>query len=101
MEAQVSQLILQAGGVGDLADSLLSKLGSLVVLFVVLGAFALLFRVGANRYKKVPPDQALVVYGGGNWRQLRTPPQCGPHRTSEARDERRDDSRTHIEQPLR
>ena len=46
-------------------ESLFSQVGSLVVVFVVLGAFALLFRVGANRYKKVPPDQALVVYGGG------------------------------------
>jgi flotillin len=43
----------------------MTSIGSLVVLFVVLGAFALLLRVGANRYKKVPPDQALVVYGGG------------------------------------
>lgn len=46
-------------------DSLFANLGNLVVVFVVLGAFAMLFRIGASRYKKVPPDQALVVYGGG------------------------------------
>lgn len=57
----MSPLILQAAT----ADLAFSRIGSLVMLFVVLGAFALLLRVGANRYKKVPPDQALVVYGGG------------------------------------
>jgi flotillin len=46
-------------------EPLLGNVGSLVVFFVLLGALAILFRVGASRYKKVPPDQALVVYGGG------------------------------------
>ena len=62
-------LLLSIAAPGDnlaqSADSLFGKVGSLVVIFVVLGALALVFRVGASRYKKVPPDQALVVYGGG------------------------------------
>lgn len=60
----MNPLILLAG-VGEAADALFSRVGSLVVMFAVLGAFALLFRLGASRYKKVPPDEALVVYGGG------------------------------------
>ena len=50
------------------ADSLFGTLmGPLMVLILVVAVMALL-RTGARRYLKVPPEQALVLYGGGKTR---------------------------------
>ena len=63
---------LLAQGIGEqaarTADSLFGTfMGPLMVLILVVAVVALL-RTGARRYLKVPPEQALVLYGGGKTR---------------------------------
>ena len=42
---------------------------ALIILLIVagIGATVIIF---ASRYKKVPPDKAMVVYGGGQWKVI-------------------------------
>jgi flotillin len=67
----LTQMLL-AQGAGDQAGLTLDTLfatfmGPVMVLIVVLALVALL-RTGAKRYVKVPPEEALVLYGGGKTR---------------------------------
>ena len=59
-----------ADRVAQVSDSLLGTLmGPAMVLILVIAVVALL-RTGAKRYVKVPPEQALVLYGGGKSRMV-------------------------------
>ncbi len=68
---RLSLMLLAPGPVdqaGRAADTLFGTfMGPVMVLILILAVVALL-RTGARRYLKVPPEQALVLYGGGRTR---------------------------------
>ncbi|MGE5125371.1 MAG: flotillin family protein [Betaproteobacteria bacterium] len=64
-------LMLLAGPVeqaGRTADTLFGTFMGPVMVLILLLALVALLRTGARRYLKVPPEQALVLYGGGRTR---------------------------------
>jgi len=58
-------LLLQSQNTGIGLNTLKDNLGTILMIFFVLLILVLVIRAIASRYIRIPPEQALVVYGGG------------------------------------
>lgn len=54
--------------VGGAVDSLWSAFATPLIILMVVAVLGLLLRTASKRYVKVPPEKALIVYGGGKTR---------------------------------
>lgn len=61
-------LLLLQSSIADTANSVWSAFSTPVMILLVVLAIGLLMRSVSHRYVKVPPQKALIVYGGGKTR---------------------------------
>ncbi|MDP3696790.1 MAG: SPFH domain-containing protein [Candidatus Taylorbacteria bacterium] len=61
-------LFAQDGGIAQGADSLWAMVATPLIILMVVAVLGLLGRALLKRYVKVPPEKALIVYGGGKTR---------------------------------
>ncbi|MDP3963118.1 MAG: SPFH domain-containing protein [bacterium] len=55
-------------GVGGTVDSVWATFSTPLIIIFILAVIGLLVRTGVKRYVKVPPERALIIYGGGKTR---------------------------------